>query len=180
MKTLSLEEIKALEPCWLKTAEGREKFRRIGEQQETWTAEDVLKLPKEEVSSQDKLWLVLREDFLSARTLHLFACEVAEQALGKIENPDPRSIEAIRVKRLWIDGKATTEELDAAEAASLAAALAASRAAALDAALAASRAASRDAAWAAAWAAARDASRAASRDEQVQILLRLIEKEEKD
>ena len=148
MKTLTLEEIKKLGPCWLRTEEGREKFRRIGEQQETWTAEDVLKLPKEEVSSQDKLWLVLREDFLSARTLHLFACEVAEQALGKIENPDPRSIEAIRVKRLWLDGKATNEELAASRAAAEAAAL--------------------------------DASLAASRAEQVQILLRLIEKEEKD
>ena len=172
MKSLTLEQIKELGPCWLETAEGREKFRRIGSRKDQWTALDVLELPEEEVKAADKLWLVLREDFLSARTLHLFACEVAEQALGKIENPDPRSIEAIRVKRLWLDGKATNEELAAsraaAEAASWAAALAASRAAALDAARAAALAASRA------------ASRAAERDEQVQILLRLIEKEEKD
>ena len=116
----------------------------------------------------------------ATRVLHLYACRCAEHALALIPSPDPRSVRAIEIKRSWLDGKATIEELDAArdaawDAAS-AAASAAARAAAWDAASAAARdaardaagvaasAAARDAAWDAAWAAARAAARAAAWD----------------
>ena len=89
------------------------------------------------------------------RTLHEFAIWCAEQALALVDTPDPRSTEALRIKRLWLDGTATDNELDAAGAAARAAA----RAAAWDAVRDAARAAARDAAWAAAWAAARDAAK---------------------
>ena len=94
--------------------------------------------------------------------LHEFACWCAEQAL-KAERkagrePDPRSWKAIKVKRQWMKGKATIEELDAAGAAAWDAAgdaaRAAAGAAAWDAAWAAAGAAAWDAAGAAAWAAA--------------------------
>ena len=48
------------------------------------------------------------------RTLHEFAIWCAEEALKKVENPNPRDLEAIRVKKLWLDGKATNKELKAA------------------------------------------------------------------
>ena len=67
--------------------------------------------------------------------LHIFAIWCAEQALDLIDKPDPRSLEALRVKRLWLDGKASDEEL--------AAACGAARAAAWDAAGDAARAAQR-------------------------------------
>jgi len=123
--------------------------------------------------------------------LHIFAIWCAEQALDLIDKPDPRSLEALRAKRLWLDGKATDKELaaarDAARAAAWAAAWdaagAAARTVAMDAARAAAGAAARDAAWAAAWAAARAATRAATwaatwaaaRDAQRIKLLELIE-----
>ena len=50
----------------------------------------------------------------ATRILHLFACDVAEEALKRIENPDPRSFAAIETKRRWLNGKATDEELSAA------------------------------------------------------------------
>ncbi len=78
----------------------------------------------------------------ATRTLHEFAIWCAEQALALIDKPDPRSLEALKVKRLWLDGKATDEERDAAGAAAWAAA----------------RDAARDAAGAAAGAAAWDAA----------------------
>ena len=102
------------------------------------------------------------------RVLHEFAIWCAKQALKLVGEPDPRSLEALKVKRLWLDGEATDDELKAAWAASdaasdvvRAAAWAAARAAS-DAAWAA-RAAASDAAWAAsdaAWAAS-DAALAA-------------------
>jgi hypothetical protein len=67
---------------------------------------------------------------------------------------DDRSLTAIRVARLYAEGKATKDELaaawDAAWAAARAAAWDAARDAAWDAARAAARASARDAAWAAA------------------------------
>lgn len=50
----------------------------------------------------------------ATKILHLFACDVAEKALAKIDNPDPRSLAAVKTKRRWLDGKATDEELSAA------------------------------------------------------------------
>ena len=63
----------------------------------------------------------------ATRALHEFAIWCAEQALSQIDEPDPRSLRALEVKRMWLAGDATDKDL----------------AAALDAAL--------DAAWAAAW-----------------------------
>jgi len=50
----------------------------------------------------------------ATRTLHQFACDCAEYAL-KVEGvKDERAWNAITTKRLWLDGKATDEELDTA------------------------------------------------------------------
>jgi hypothetical protein len=98
-----------------------------------------------------------------SKTLHEFACLCAETALNnedKAGRPvDVRSRNAIKVKRLWAEGKATDKELAAARDAAGDAAWAAAWAAAWDAA----QAAARDAAGDAARAAAGDAARAAAR-----------------
>ena len=88
------------------------------------------------------------------RLLHEFACCCAEDALALIDKPDPRSVEAVKVKRQWLRGEATD--------AKLAAAWVAARDAAWDAAGAAASAAARDAAWDAAGVAARAAAGAAA------------------
>ena len=111
------------------------------------------------VLPQDRLWVVLRESVLDAKILRLFACDVADEALKLIDNPDPRSIEAIRVSRLYAAGEATLEQLDAA--ADAASAAFAARAASASADAAADAAAAATAADAAATAAA-DAAAAAS------------------
>lgn len=80
----------------------------------------------------------------ATNVLHEMACQCAEQALSIVKYPDPRSIDAIKVKRAWMAGKATDTELDAARDAARDAAWDAARAAARDAARAAARAAARD------------------------------------
>jgi hypothetical protein len=70
----------------------------------------------------------------ASRILHEFACCCAEDALRLVRKPDPRSVEAVRVRRLWLDGKATDEELRKALAAAWSAARAVARTAAMDAA----------------------------------------------
>ncbi len=161
MKTVTVEQFKKFRPCWLETAEGRAKFARIAAIRDEWTALDVLNLP--DVYADDKLWSVLREEFIDAPILHEFACRCAEYALSFADNPDPRSIAAIEAKRKWLRGEITDKELDAARAAA--------RAAAWDAELDAARAAARAAAWDAeldaARAAARNAARAAARNAEL-------------
>ena len=112
MKTVTVKQFKSFRPCWLETAEGREKFARIAAIRNEWTALDVLNLP--DVSAQDKLWSVVREEFIEAPILHEFACRCAEYALSFVESPDPRSLASIEAKRKWLRGKITDAELAAA------------------------------------------------------------------
>lgn len=161
MKTVTVDQFLSFDPCW-----DEERVRDFAGDKNEWTALDVLEAKG--VSAEDKLWAVLREEFIDAPILHEFACRCAENALKMVDNPDPRSVEAITVKRRWLRGEATDEDLAAATAAAWAAATAAARA--RDAAIAAARTAARAAASAAARdtartaARARDAARTAARD----------------
>ncbi len=146
------EQVLAWNPC---EEYDIERLRKLWGKRKTLNAINMLKL---NISYDDRFWAVLREGMIPERTLHIFACDVAEHVLPVFEKAypkDERPRKAIETKRLWLAGKATDEELNAA------------RAAARDAARAAARAADADAAWAAdadaAWAAARDASGAAAR-----------------
>lgn len=149
MKTVTVEQFKSFRPCWLETAEGRAKLARIAAIRDEWTALDVLNLP--DVSADDKLWSVLREEFIDAPILHEFACRCAEYALSFADNPDPRSIAAIEAKRKWLRGEITNKELYAADAAAW------------------------DAAWNAAWNAARAAAWDAAMEHEIEILRELLE-----
>ena len=177
MKTVTLEEFKTFNPCWMETEEGTARLEKIGSRKKEWTALDVLRL--EEVSAEDRLWAVLREEFVPAHTLHEFACRCAEGELRKAGVTDDRSWNAIRVKRLWIEGKATDTELaaarDAARVAARDAAWDAAQVAARAAARVAARDAARAAARAAAWDAAWDAARAAAEAEHIKMLIALLE-----
>ena len=200
MKTVTVEQFRKFGPCWLETAEGREKFARIAAIRNEWTALDVLNLP--DVSVQDKFWSVLREEFIEAPILHEFACRCAEYALSFVESPDPRSIAAIEAKRKWLRGEITDAELDvacdvawdAAHDAAMYAARIAARVAAQDAAWVIARVIAQDAPWATArnvvWSAANDAAsdtacaarntafraaRDAAREHELEILRELLE-----
>ena len=192
MKTVTVEQFRKFGPCWLETAEGREKFARIAAIKNEWTALDVLNLP--DVSVQDKFWSVLREEFIEAPILHEFACRCAEYALSFVEGSDPRSIAAIEAKRKWLRGEITDAELaaacdaawDAAHDAAMYAARIAARVAAQDVAWVIARVIAQDAAWAAArnvvWSAANDAAldtacaaRDAAREHELEILRELLE-----
>ena len=142
MRYITLDQVLALSRCNdYPEARVRELFgtrRRV-------TVRTIATAP---IPAENRLWLLIQ--CADARTQRLFACDCADRALARIASPDPRSIEAVRVARLYADGQATDAELAAARAAG----------AAWDAAGAAARAAG--AAWDAAGAAARDAAGAAA------------------
>lgn len=109
MKSITYEGFLKFNPCWLKTEEGAVRLKKIGAQKERWTALDILAL--DDVDAENKLWAVLREELIDARILHEFACWCAEDALNHVENADERSWNAIKVKRAWLRGEASDEEL---------------------------------------------------------------------
>ena len=184
MKSVTYDQVLNWNPCWLETAEGKNKLEEIGKRRERWTVWDVLELPESEVSKEDKMWAVLREELIDAPVLHEFACRCAEEALKLVDNPDPRSVAAIDAKRRWLRGEISNRELEEASAAASSAAWATSRASwaaawASRAAAWASWAAAR-ASWAAAWAswAAAWAACDAAMDTQIAILKELLNQQE--
>ena len=192
MKTVTPEQFKEFGPCWLETAAGRKRYARVAAMRDEWSALDVLAL--DGVSNTDKLWAVLREEFIDAPVLHEYACRCAEYALTFVREPDSRSIAAIEAKRKWLRGEISNDDFSAARDAAWAAAGAAWTAAdaardAAWAAWAAAQIAARVAAWAAARAAARtavdaaadadagavaDAVVAAAREHEVKLLKELL------
>jgi len=129
----------------------RRRIKKLFAGREALSAIDVLEL---EIPNNEKLRAVLREELIPLHTLHKLAVEFARAALVREREagrePDERCWRALDVKLAWLDGKASDEELEAANAAA--------DAAATDAARAASRATARATAWAAYWAAKAAAS----------------------
>ena len=113
-------------PCWEGSEQGRRRLRyyscKLGGKA---TALDILRLNR--IQAADRLWAVLREEFIPEDILHEFACRCAEKAMALVRNPDPRSIAAIEAKRKWVRGEITSDELAAAQAAAWAAARDAAR-----------------------------------------------------
>ena len=182
---VTLDEFLKFEPCWLDDEKGRRRLRYYA--RKLGGSADALEiLALRRIPADERLWAVLREEFIPAPILNECACRRAEDALSRIDNPDPRSINAIAVKRRWIAGEATDAELAAARAAADAAARAAARAARAAAEADADAAARTDtwaaarAARAAAWAAAETARNATwaatetARNAQVDMLTQML------
>ena len=152
MKSMTVDGIMNLGPCDGYTRERMEELRKTQcGRRKNITLKDIL---TSEVPPEDKLWLVLRNEFLTDAELHeiaIWCWEKIARPIWEKHYPDDKSPhEAVRVKKLWMKGKATDDELEAARAAAWTAGDAAAWAAARDAARAAARAAgdaARDAAW---------------------------------
>lgn len=153
MKKVTIEQFLAFDPCY-----SEEQIRELAGTKNEWTSLDILAL---DIPPEDRLWAVLREEFIDDPILHEFSCRCAERALSRVKNPDPRSLQAIEAKRAWLRGEITNQEMAAARAAAWCATKDAKWDAAQDAVYAAWNAAwcaARDAAWCAALAAARCAA----------------------
>ena len=167
---MTVDGIMNLGPCDEYTRERMEELRKTQcGRRKNITMKDIL---TSEVPPEDKLWLVLRNEFLTDAELQeiaIWCWEKIARPIWEKHYPDDKSPHnAIRAKKLWLKGKATDRELAAARAAACAAGDAAGHAAcaAGDAAWDAAKAAARAAAWAAARAAgyaARDAAWDAAR-----------------
>ena len=149
LPTVTYEQFLMFEPCWLYDKRKFTRLKKIGSRKREWNALDVLRL--EEVTIEDRMWAVLREEFLPAHLLHEYACRCADYVLSKIDNPDPRSVNAIKAKRKWLRGEISNKELATARNEARAVAWNAALDVALDAARAVALDAARAATWVSAW-----------------------------
>ena len=81
---------------------------------EDYSADIITFLRHDKIPAKDKLWMVLREECIDAKTLRLFAVWCARTALALVDSPDPRSVAACDVAEKYANGEATLEELSAA------------------------------------------------------------------
>ena len=109
LPVVSNDELKKIESQWFKTVRGIEQFKQMSAKRKLWNAFDVLELT--DMKAKDKLHTLLRPDFLPTLMIHEFGCQCAELAIGLVYVPDERSLNAIRMKRLWMEGLATDFEL---------------------------------------------------------------------
>ena len=106
-RTITVADIRRWHPCYDPACYVAEDW--------SGTALDVLR--RTDVPAADRLWVVLREEVLDARTLRLFAVWCARRALALIAHPDARSVAACDVAERYANGKATSAELAAYAAA---------------------------------------------------------------
>jgi hypothetical protein len=130
-----------------------------------------------EIPVPDIFWALFRDEIIPENDLHELACKFAERALKAERNagrePHPDSWKAIKVKRQWLKGRVTDEELSAAGSAAGPAAASA----ALSAALSAARTAALSAAWSAADSATDSAAWSAARSAAWSAQLKIVKKE---
>ena len=174
LPTVTYEQFLKFEPCWLYDKRKSTRLKKIGSRKREWNALDVLRL--EEVTIEDRMWAVLREEFLPAHLLHEYACRCADYVLSKIDNPDPRSVNAIKAKRKWLRGEISNKELTTARNEARAVAWNA----ALDVALDATWVSARDAAWNAALDVALDATWVSAWKDLLNILINLRKEAARD
>jgi len=161
-RSVTIDEVMSFCPCL-----GHGEVAVLFNGKKRMTLAELKLVPVDALSYQSRAWLLLREEFLPVKTLHLLACSFAERALRRERKdgrePDKRSWDAICVKRRWIAGKATDDELAAAESAAESAAWSEAESEAESAAESAAWSAAWCAGWSAAWSAALAAAESAAR-----------------
>ena len=105
---ISYTQIKSFNPCYDPKGIG------MPENYEAELIDFIQEYRHKVKQKEDIQWVVLRNEFFTDKELRLFACRCAREALKLVENPDPRSINAIDVSERFANGLATSEELAAA------------------------------------------------------------------
>lgn len=155
---INIELIKSFNPC----QDGLDNFIK---HHKDFSGSELELLELDNVSVSDKLWLLLRKEFIPENDLHELACKFAESVLHIFEDEypnDKRPRKAIEAKRKFIKGLITRDELAAASDAARAAKVAGVAGVA-------------GAAWAAARAAAGAAAGAEEEQKQLQIVKEYFE-----
>ncbi|MGD8305183.1 MAG: hypothetical protein PVF17_00890 [Ignavibacteria bacterium] len=115
-KIITIKKVLELKPCYSESElEELRKKNNLGKKV------SVLEILKSKIPTSDILWLVFCPDFIEEKILHelsiIFATRALKQERKAGREPHPDSWKAIKMKKKWLAGKATDEELRAAESA---------------------------------------------------------------
>jgi len=122
MQQFTIEDLRKFSPCYDPTKYLPENWQG--------TVIDILNVT--DCPTEDRLWVVLRKEFMTDKQLRLFAVWCARQALAIPGNESEVCSNTCDVAERYANGEATKEEFAAARAAAWAAARAAAWAAARD------------------------------------------------
>lgn len=87
----------------------KEQVFEILKKRSEWDAIDILK--NNEIPPSQRLDIVLREEFINQKLLHIFACKCSERALKKSNVKNETCWKAVRAKMFWLAGTITDKEL---------------------------------------------------------------------
>ena len=119
MNKVTIDQVLAWEPC---ENYDRSFIKQLFNGRESLNTQDILELA---IPTEDKMWAFLRPEFLSEKSMRLFAANCAEHVLNYFEDKypeDTRPREAIQAARDFAEGKIGIEELEVAREAAWAAA----------------------------------------------------------
>lgn len=68
-RSITYEDFLKLNPCWLQDNEKAKLMEEIGKRRTNWTALDVLNINHEEVTSEDKLWVLIIAKLISKKQI---------------------------------------------------------------------------------------------------------------
>jgi hypothetical protein len=156
MKTITYDEIKALNPCYDPIKFISSDFNG--------TLIQILRMKK--VPAKDRLWVIVRHTLMSDKQLHLYGLACARMA--EKYTTDKRIKACNNIVKKFLNGKASLEELHTAARSAAESAESAESAAAASAARSAA-----SAAWSAAWSAA-SAARSAAEEKQCLALIKIL------
>jgi hypothetical protein len=104
MKTFTIQDIRSWEPCY-----DPSKFLKEG-----WKGTAIEILNNENIPFDDRFWCVLRHELMSEKAMRLFIVWCYRQTLKFIDNPDPRSVQAVDIAERFAKNEATVKELSLA------------------------------------------------------------------
>lgn len=177
--TVTANDIIARGPCLPEYPP--ERVQSLMASRDSWSAVQILR--EIDVPPHALLWAVLDESLIPVDTLHEFGCRCTERRLlaerDAGREPDPRTWTAISMKREWLAGRASVEQLRIAAESAWSAAQAAAQAAGLSLMVVEAHEAAIAAHWVAThtepWAAIPPGVWAAEPEWQVSELLRMLE-----
>ena len=118
LKEITIEQVLSWKPCG---DHSREELLKISGGRTSLTPLEILAL---DIPVDHRFWVLLREEIIPEKELHLLACEFAVAVLPiweKAYPEDKRPRQAIEAKRKWVAGEIDDDELagagDAARAA---------------------------------------------------------------
>ena len=101
LKSITVEDINKLNPCYDPIT--------VLDPSKSYNAISIIDCG---VKIQDSVWVICRPDYVSDELSRAFSIWCAQNALNNVSNADPRSIEALKLAKSFINKEITPDDLN--------------------------------------------------------------------